>query len=576
MGVSGRWAVRSCVTPGCRRSAGSARSCCRCPSRGASASPGSARKPRSKWADASPKRRSTVNSRRTPIGPLVDSPIVVAPLSYAQEMTGLGGRVTRVLVACARGSEAKVRAALARIGDGRLAVEPTSYDERLFSRAAAASNQSTVLFAVISALVGFLFAFNAMLLTVPQRRRLIVGLRRDGYTPRAVIAVVAARRARARRSRVRARIGPRRGALAPPVPLQPRLSFLRVRRWLEQGRQCPQCRAVSRGRDARRERRSARSAARHPLRNPLAALGAGGSRCGRASNAMAGRRRSHMPGGDVTIMLAVPQLAIVGMLSLTCACWRPWRLRWTLRSLSSGTSRPRSRARSRTSPSWSCAPAGRARSAMAATGADRGVRQRLHRGRPCGPAARSGKRRARHERVHRHLGLARRQLQPADDPAVPRHRARQARTPARRHGRARIPGRSARLGRASRMGDRAAAPGEPADTAESARARRSATRRREGPPRRLGGPLAGSRQANTTSTSGRRSRCRRRVRRRSVSLRSPRTSAGRPARSSSTPPITRARGKARSRAPTTSCSPAASRRRARAARSNARSGQARA
>jgi putative ABC transport system permease protein len=53
-----------------------------------------------------------------------------------------------------------------------------------------ASNQSTVLFSVISALVGFLFAFNAMLLTVPQRRRLIANLRRDGYTPRTVIAVL--------------------------------------------------------------------------------------------------------------------------------------------------------------------------------------------------------------------------------------------------------------------------------------------------------------------------------------------------------------------------------------------------
>jgi putative ABC transport system permease protein len=124
------------------------------------------------------------------IGPLVDSPIVVAPLSYAQEMTGLDGRITRVLVAPERGREAAVRAALVRLAGGRLSVEATSYDETLFARAAAASNQSTVLFAVISALVGFLFAFNAMLLTVPQRRRLIADLRRDGYAPRAVIAVL--------------------------------------------------------------------------------------------------------------------------------------------------------------------------------------------------------------------------------------------------------------------------------------------------------------------------------------------------------------------------------------------------
>ncbi|HTW43537.1 MAG TPA: FtsX-like permease family protein [Solirubrobacteraceae bacterium] len=124
------------------------------------------------------------------VGPLIDSPIVVAPLFYAQEMAGLQGRITRVLVAVTPGHEAGVRAALVALAAGRLSVAPTSYDETLFAKAAAASNQSTVLFAVISALVGFLFAFNAMLLTVPQRRRLIAELRRDGYRPRAVIEVL--------------------------------------------------------------------------------------------------------------------------------------------------------------------------------------------------------------------------------------------------------------------------------------------------------------------------------------------------------------------------------------------------
>ncbi len=124
------------------------------------------------------------------IGPLIDTPIVVAPLSFAQEMAGLPGRVTRILVTPRPGREQPVRAALTRMAHGRLSVTSTSYDEQLFSKAAAAANQSTVLFAVISALVGFLFAFNAMLLTVSQRRRLIADLRRDGYTPRAVIGVL--------------------------------------------------------------------------------------------------------------------------------------------------------------------------------------------------------------------------------------------------------------------------------------------------------------------------------------------------------------------------------------------------
>jgi putative ABC transport system permease protein len=124
------------------------------------------------------------------IGQLVASPVAIAQLSYAQEMTGLSHRVSRILVQPAPGSETGVRAALTALAGGRLNVESTGYDEKLFSKAAAASNQSTALFSVISALVGFLFAFNAMLLTVPQRRRLIADLRRDGYAPRTVIAVL--------------------------------------------------------------------------------------------------------------------------------------------------------------------------------------------------------------------------------------------------------------------------------------------------------------------------------------------------------------------------------------------------
>ncbi len=107
-----------------------------------------------------------------------------------QKASGLNGRVSRILVEPKPGQTAAVRAGLERIAQGRYGVESASYDEQLFAKAAAATNQSTQLFAVISALVGFLFAFNAMLLTVPQRRRLIADLRRDGYTPKAVIAVL--------------------------------------------------------------------------------------------------------------------------------------------------------------------------------------------------------------------------------------------------------------------------------------------------------------------------------------------------------------------------------------------------
>lgn len=124
------------------------------------------------------------------IGPLVSSPIAVTSLVAAQALGARPGRLSRILVEPAPGREAAVRAALQRLAAGRLNVQPASYDETLFARASAATNQSTSLFALISAFVGFLFAFNAMLLTVPQRRRLVADLRRDGYPPGAVVVVL--------------------------------------------------------------------------------------------------------------------------------------------------------------------------------------------------------------------------------------------------------------------------------------------------------------------------------------------------------------------------------------------------
>jgi len=124
------------------------------------------------------------------IGQLVAAPVALVPLSTAQEMTGLAGRVSRVLVEPAPGPQAAVQRGLRALAGGRLDVESIDHEQALFATASTASNQSTALFAAISALVGFLFAFNAVLFSVPQRRRLIVDLRREGYTPAAVLAVL--------------------------------------------------------------------------------------------------------------------------------------------------------------------------------------------------------------------------------------------------------------------------------------------------------------------------------------------------------------------------------------------------
>ena len=153
--------------------------------------------------------------------------------------------------------------ALERLADGRLNVESIDYDEKLFAKAATASNQSTALFAAISALVGFLFAFNAMLLTVPQRRRLIADLRRDGYTPVNRNRGPSTRRCGTGPVRVRARPGPRRGAFDSPVSLQPGLPVLGVRARLSTCRDLAERGPSRRGRDGSRDRGGTQPPARH-------------------------------------------------------------------------------------------------------------------------------------------------------------------------------------------------------------------------------------------------------------------------------------------------------------------------
>ena len=118
----------------------------------------------------------------TAIGGLVHSPVAVAPLAYAQKLTGMRGRVTRVFVHVMPGREPEVRAGMEKLAAGRLNVEPANFDVTLFGVAAAPADKGESLFAGISALVGFLFAMNAMLLTLPLRQGLIAGLRSNGAT----------------------------------------------------------------------------------------------------------------------------------------------------------------------------------------------------------------------------------------------------------------------------------------------------------------------------------------------------------------------------------------------------------
>jgi putative ABC transport system permease protein len=123
-------------------------------------------------------------------GVLGESPIAIAPLRYAQRLTGMTGRLTSIYVRSQPQDDREVLARLTRLAAGRLNVVPANFTDALFHKAAEPTNQSTSLFSAISALVGFLFAFNALLLTVPQRRNLIEDLRLDGYTRKMIVEVL--------------------------------------------------------------------------------------------------------------------------------------------------------------------------------------------------------------------------------------------------------------------------------------------------------------------------------------------------------------------------------------------------
>ena len=114
------------------------------------------------------------------IGALSGAMAAFAPLSMIQRLAALPGRVTRILVQSAPGREALVRRELERVAAGRLTVTPAGEDVALLAQALRPNAQATGFFALVSGLVGLLLAFNAMLLTAPERRRMIADLRIQG------------------------------------------------------------------------------------------------------------------------------------------------------------------------------------------------------------------------------------------------------------------------------------------------------------------------------------------------------------------------------------------------------------
>jgi putative ABC transport system permease protein len=120
-------------------------------------------------------------------GALAGARIAVMPLAELQSLASQPGHISRILIETKPGSEASVRKALAVLAGEHLTVARSNQDLALLHQALGPSDQASGLFAAISALLGFLFAFNAMLLTAPERRQTVSDLRVDG-TRRGAIA----------------------------------------------------------------------------------------------------------------------------------------------------------------------------------------------------------------------------------------------------------------------------------------------------------------------------------------------------------------------------------------------------
>ncbi len=127
---------------------------------------------------------------RAETGALSGALVAVMPIRSMQQLVGEPRRVTRILVHASAGRLAQVAARLDQLAGGRLIAGGSEEDLKLLEEALRPSGQASALFAIIGALLGFLLAFNAILLTVPERRQTIADLRLSG-TPRSAIVQLA-------------------------------------------------------------------------------------------------------------------------------------------------------------------------------------------------------------------------------------------------------------------------------------------------------------------------------------------------------------------------------------------------
>lgn len=124
------------------------------------------------------------------VGPLADASVAVMDLSSMQRLLGQPAHVSRILIQTSASARDQVERELRALAGPRLIVGGAEQDVTQLQQALGPSSQASALFAVIGALLGFLFAFNAILLTIPERRQAVADLRLAGTTRSAIVQLV--------------------------------------------------------------------------------------------------------------------------------------------------------------------------------------------------------------------------------------------------------------------------------------------------------------------------------------------------------------------------------------------------
>jgi putative ABC transport system permease protein len=124
------------------------------------------------------------------VGVLSGAQVAVMPLASMQRLLSQPGKVNRILVKTSAKRQAGVASAMRTLAGAGLIVSGSEQDIAELRQALRPSGQASALFAIIGALLGFLLAFNAILLTVPERRQAIADLRLSGTRRSAIVQLV--------------------------------------------------------------------------------------------------------------------------------------------------------------------------------------------------------------------------------------------------------------------------------------------------------------------------------------------------------------------------------------------------